>query len=510
MDKIIDHRIDMKGNVVVADLGQRISILSEAAATAILHFDAAHAASLRLEAFERPLHCQCFMGHSVRTNIGQSSCRLTQATKIAKWSAPSRCSWCRMTPLFESSGGFRHQFLLILYQYLMLFFKFLTACSPQVGSTMFKNVCLGGTFDGIHAGHKLLFAEATKICSKRLVVGVTDDQMIKRKKLWELIMPVEQRIKNVRECLQEMNPNLTYQIVPISDLYGPTITDEELECIVVSEETVKGANKINAARVAKGWPELKVHSVNLLQDSNSSNQETLSRINENKVSSSLFRVQKLGTIFRPPEPNNSIPKRPYLIGLTGGIASGKTTIGKYLESLGFGYINYDLLGHKTYEKIGSPVYKQIVEKFGYSVLNESTNLIDRAKLGKVVFSDREKLEALNKIVWPGIFALADKEIEKLKVKHDVIILECALLVEAGQTKRVHQVWTSIIPPEEAIKRQMESRGESREAAEKRVNSQTDNITRVRSSNAVFCTLWEQEFTQQQVNRAVAELKEKYL
>lgn len=375
---------------------------------------------------------------------------------------------------------------------------------------MFKNVCLGGTFDGIHAGHKLLFKEATKICQGRLVVGVTDGKMIKNKILWELIMPVEERIKGVSEHLHQLNQNLSYQIVPISDLYGPTITDKELECIVVSEETVKGARKINEARREKGWPELAVHVVDLIQDTNETNEEAMRRLREKKVSSSLLRVQKLGTIMNPPIPNTSIPKRPYLIGLTGGIASGKTAIGRYLETKGFGYINYDLLGHKTYESVDSPVYREIVEYFGESILNETTRQIDRAALGKIVFSDKEKLSKLNSIVWPAIYELVDKQIEQLKVQHDVIVLESALLVESKQNERVHQVWTALVPPEEAVKRQMETRGLSQEEAEKRVNSQLDNATRVRTSNAVFCTLWDPEFTQKQIDKCVQELKEKYL
>lgn len=377
-------------------------------------------------------------------------------------------------------------------------------------STMFKNVCLGGTFDGIHAGHKLLFNEATKITKERLVVGVTDGPMIKGKVLWELISPIDDRIQKVREFLLSINPKLNYQVVPITDLYGPTITDNELECIVVSKETSRGAEKINQARAEKGWPELEVRVVDILTEDSTANQDVLARLKENKISSSTLRVQKLGTILRPPIPNKSIPDRPYLIGLTGGIASGKTTIGSYLESLGYGYINYDLMGHKTYERVDSPVYRDIVENFSDDILDPATKQIDRAKLGKIVFSDKSKLDKLNSIVWPAIYKLVDIEIDRLKDKHEVIILESALLVESNQTSRVHQVWTSIIPAEEAIQRQMKSRGLSREEAEKRVNSQADNMTRVSKSNVVFSTIWDREFTQQQVHRCLKELKQKYL
>lgn len=379
----------------------------------------------------------------------------------------------------------------------------------SIGGRMFKNVCIGGTFDGIHAGHKLLFNEATKLCKERLVVGVTDTSMIKSKILWELIAPVDERIHEVREYLTVLNQNLTYDIVPINDIYGPTIVEEDLQCIVVSKETFRGADKINEARLEKGWPKLEVHIVNLLEEESSSITSAMKRLKEKKVSSSLMRMEKLGTIIRPPVPNKSIPDRPYLIGLTGGVASGKTAVGKYLQTLGLGYINYDIMGHKTYDKVDSPIYNQIVDYFGTSILDPETKQIVRGTLGKIVFSDKSKLDKLNEIVWPGIYALVDEEIERLKIKHDAIVLESALLIESGQTSRVHQVWTTIIPPEEAVKRQVESRGLDKEEALRRVKAQADNMTRVRQSNAVFCSLWEPEFTQQQVRKCINELKTNY-
>lgn len=379
-----------------------------------------------------------------------------------------------------------------------------------IGSKMFKTVVLGGTFDGIHAGHKILFMESIKMCNHRMVVGVTDANMIKSKVLWELIAPVEERVENVEKFLRALNPALKYHVVPIKDLYGPTIEEKNMDCIVVSKETERGAVKINEARELKGWPKLEVHVIELMPEEDTKLQGSMSRLCEKKVSSSLMRMEKLGTVLREPEMNPNIPDRPYIIGLTGGIASGKTAIGKYLQSLGFGYINYDLLGHKTYEVVGSPIYSLIVNYFGDCILNPETKAINRSELGKIVFSDRSKLDKLNELVWPGIHKLVDEEVEAMKGKHDVIVLESALLIESKQTKRVHQVWTTIIPPEESVKRQVESRGLSSEEAQKRVLAQIDNSTRVKASNVVFCSLWESEFTQQQVKKSVSILREKYL
>lgn len=355
-----------------------------------------------------------------------------------------------------------------------------------------------------------MFREALKLCSSRLVVGVTDINMIKNKFLWELIAPINDRIKGVRDHLTSVNPDLEYQVVAINDIYGPTIQEEDLDCIVVSKETVRGAEKINEARSQKGWRELRVHVVDLLQEKDPSLDEAMNRLHEKKVSSSIMRLDKLGTILKPPIPKPHLPKRPYLIGLTGGVASGKSALGEYLKSVGFGYISYDLMGHMTYATRDSPTYKDIVEYFGISILNEETQLIDRSKLGAAVFGDRSKLDKLNQIVWPAIYLLVDEEIARLKDKHDVIVLESALLVESGQTDRVHQIWTMIIPPEEAVKRQMASRGISKEEAEKRVNSQVDNFTRVQAANVVFCSLWEIDFTRKQANKCINELRRYYL
>lgn len=93
----------------------------------------------------------------------------------------------------------------------------------------FKNVVLGGTFDRIHAGHKVLLSTAALLAEERLVVGVTDENMIKSKKLWELIHPTEQRIADVRAFLEEIDSTLRYEVVPISDPFGPTATDRNMD-----------------------------------------------------------------------------------------------------------------------------------------------------------------------------------------------------------------------------------------------------------------------------------------
>lgn len=97
----------------------------------------------------------------------------------------------------------------------------------------YENVVLGGTFDRLHAGHKMLLSAAILRCKKRLTVGVTDGAMVNNKKLWEIIEPCELRMKNLKDFLVDVEPRLEYCIVPITDPYGPTAYDPDLEVILI-------------------------------------------------------------------------------------------------------------------------------------------------------------------------------------------------------------------------------------------------------------------------------------
>ncbi len=103
--------------------------------------------------------------------------------------------------------------------------------------------------------------------------------------------------------------------------------------------------------------------------------------------------------------------KPYIIGLTGGLASGKSSIRKRLETLGAATIDCDQLGHRTYER-DSDAYKRIVDVFGKHILG-ADRCIDRQKLGSIVFADKDQLKKLTEIVWPEIQSLIKHEIRKL-------------------------------------------------------------------------------------------------
>lgn len=127
----------------------------------------------------------------------------------------------------------------------------------QADPHVFQRVAVGGTFDHIHAGHKILLTMTALLANSSVVVGVTDDIMLVKKKHRDLIIPINLRIQHVKDYLYKAKRGLVYDVVPITDPYGPTITDPSIDAIVVSQETLKGGhmgkNKTFKMRIALIW-----------------------------------------------------------------------------------------------------------------------------------------------------------------------------------------------------------------------------------------------------------------
>ncbi|XP_071443360.1 bifunctional coenzyme A synthase [Hetaerina americana] len=368
------------------------------------------------------------------------------------------------------------------------------------------NVVLGGTFDRLHNGHKILLSEAILRCNQKLTIGVTDSSMVKNKLLCELIQPCEERIDLVRKFVEDMDSSITYEIVPIDDPFGPTKSDPTLQLIVVSGETYKGALKVNDVRKEKGLPTLNIHEIPLLPNDCKQSAEE-----EDKMSSSALRMHLLGTTLKKPEKQPRDPlsidteKVPYLLGLTGGIASGKSTVTNYLEKLGAGVINCDILGHKAYEK-GQPCYHDLLKAFGSEIIDVNGQ-INRQALGKIVFDDQDKLKLLNTIVWPHILELLKKHIARMASGgQHIVVVEAAVLVKAKWHVHCNEVWACIIPQSEAIRRLQDRVKLDYHECEKRVLAQTPNSEAVAEANVVISTLWSREYTQKQVERGWKEMQ----
>lgn len=174
-----------------------------------------------------------------------------------------------------------------------------------------------------------------------------------------------------------------------------------------------------------------------------------------------------------------------VICLTGGIASGKSTATKYLKDQGAHVINADLLGHKAYVP-GTRGYQQVIETFGNDLVDEDGR-IDRKVLGAKVFGDSDALEQLTSIVWPEIRRLAESEIEQTRSGYpdQIIVLEAAVLFEAGWEDMGDEIWTVVVDPELAVKRASLRDGVDEESVKKRLDSQLSNEERASRSDVVI-------------------------
>ncbi|XP_031846676.2 bifunctional Phosphopantetheine adenylyltransferase - Dephospho-CoA kinase [Nomia melanderi] len=373
-----------------------------------------------------------------------------------------------------------------------------TDVKPCTEGKTYKNVVLGGTFDRIHNGHKIFLSEAVLRCVEKLTVGVTNTNMLQGKLLWELIQPYTERIMNLKDFLEDIDSTLVYDVVVINDMYGPTKDDPTFELIVVSEETKRGGDKVNELRMQRNLNKLDIHVVKLVKDENHREYE------ENKISSSNNRIRLLGTRLRPPRIENKSLK-PYIIGLTGGIASGKSSVAEKLEELGAGLVNCDKIAHDLYLP-GKRCFDATVKAFGPTILR-SDGFIDRKVLGNIVFNDKIQLDKLNKILWPIILDEAKVQINDFYKKgFDVIVMEAAVLIQAEWQSNCHEIWTCIIPQEEAIKRVIERNGLTEADAKLRIQVQPSNVEQINVANVVICTLWSHDITRSQVQKAWDELR----
>ena len=157
----------------------------------------------------------------------------------------------------------------------------------------------------------------------------------------------------------------------------------------------------------------------------------------------------------------------HLIGLTGGLATGKTHVGRMLEKMGCRLIQADQLGHRALAPAGA-AYHPVIEKFGQGILDEN-ELIDRKALAALVFNHPEKLAELNAIVHPAVHRLQD-EIVANSVE-SIVIVEAAIHIETGGYKRFEKLILVVCSMEEQIRRAMKRDHSSREEVLSRIDRQ---------------------------------------
>lgn len=172
-----------------------------------------------------------------------------------------------------------------------------------------------------------------------------------------------------------------------------------------------------------------------------------------------------------------------IIGLTGGIATGKSTVARILASLGAYIVNADKIGHNILDK-NKNAYNEVIDEFGENIVDKNGK-IDRKKLGEIVFSDKDKLEKLENITHPYII----KEIKyetKAKIKeYHHLVLDVPLLFETGLENIVDVSWVVVCSHEKQLERIAKRDGLSREEAIKRISAQMETFQKIKLADFVI-------------------------
>ncbi len=174
---------------------------------------------------------------------------------------------------------------------------------------------------------------------------------------------------------------------------------------------------------------------------------------------------------------------PMVIGLTGGIACGKSTISAYLQEQGIPVIDGDIVARQIVAP-GTKGLAQIVDTFGEAYLH-SDGTLNRAMLGSTVFADTMALQQLNAITKPLLLEAIQTQITALQ-QYPIIVLDIALLLEDEAYHRlVDQVWVVVTSPEQQLARLMARNGYALEEAQNRIQSQMSNDERIQYADAII-------------------------
>ena len=192
----------------------------------------------------------------------------------------------------------------------------------------------------------------------------------------------------------------------------------------------------------------------------------------------------------------------YVLGLTGGIATGKSTVSRILRQLGAYVIDADRVAHQVTEP-GTPGFLKVVERFGDEVVTPEGTL-DRKALGRIVFSDREALAGLNSIVHPLVIDEIHNMLDDLEQASAArgsricVVLDVPLLFEAGIDGISDEIWVVAVGLELQIRRLMERDGYSREEALSRIRAQMPLEDKIARADVVIDNSGSLDDTQQLV------------
>jgi len=194
------------------------------------------------------------------------------------------------------------------------------------------------------------------------------------------------------------------------------------------------------------------------------------------------------------------------VGLTGGIATGKTTVAEMFRARSCRVLNADQIAHDLIRP-GQPAYDEIVRTFGPEVLAPD-GAIDRRLLGQRVFADPGGLEQLNQVVHPRVAAALDAEFARLAAAEPaaIVLLEAALLVEAGYHRQLDKLVVTWCQPEQQVERLRKNTGLTRAEAEQRLAAQLPQGEKRRQADYEIDCSGSLQATEKQVEKVLEELR----
>jgi dephospho-CoA kinase len=193
------------------------------------------------------------------------------------------------------------------------------------------------------------------------------------------------------------------------------------------------------------------------------------------------------------------------LGLTGGIASGKSVVAAMLREMGFAVLDADSLAHRLIAP-GQPAYNEVLQEFGQPVVSPDGR-IDRTKLSAIVFADRVRLDRLNAIVHPRVSEVVFRQFEEWQRDgtRDAAFVEAALLIESGMHKKLDGLVVAWCAPEQQLQR-LVGRGLSEAEARRRIAAQLPAEEKLRLATEKINCSGSIEETRRQVEALAAKLR----
>ncbi len=193
------------------------------------------------------------------------------------------------------------------------------------------------------------------------------------------------------------------------------------------------------------------------------------------------------------------------LGLTGGIASGKSAVAAMLREMGFAVLDADSLAHRLIER-GEPAHEEILREFGPAI-TDASGRINRAQLANVVFADGAKLDRLNAIVHPRVADVVFRQFNEWERNgvRDAAFVEAALLIEAGLDKKLDGLIVAWCKPEQQLER-LVARGLTEAEARRRIAAQLSVEEKLRHATEKIDCSGSLEETRRQVAALAAKFR----